>query len=1125
MVYITKKLIDQDRKVIIAEDITESGAKRFVGFDSHLQIFPYIANQETKCFHEVMGGLENRKLYFDADKKAGEGDFPDIADFAQDMKEVLICAVDALFGVKLDEGDICFTDSCVEDKFSSHIIVPSLNTSIANMRILYKLVSGALQSPDYIRNDGKSILDPEVYKVNQTLRLLHCNKMGKANTKKLWTSGFTEMDTVVSNLDDSTEIKLKPEIQRAIDSRSVKRESERLNQVAKSPEMFRSIVMGLAQDRADSFGDWKRVCLALGHEQAGVGVALEFARRSSKFNERATIRLYENGGNYSGRPLTIGSLLAMLKKDNIAEFKKITQSQADQSELINMVKALHQTMGEPKKKEPKKKEPKKKEPKKKEHNVKVVCEIILDSDEPFMPDFDMPDEINEPFMPDFDMPDEINSEEFNSNFDEPFMPDFDMPDEINSEEFNSNIQLKTEEKLEQWLGNSSFYLGEPVSDGVNALGMNETVIQYSQRFMKEYPSTYDTYFIKAQKGQGKTVALEKYIEEHKPKRVVVVSFRRSFSNEIMKRLGKLGFVNYRDIEGAITANRVIIQVESLHRLRWTEKCDLMVLDEIESIRSQFFSPTCKVRNAVIEKYDMLLRTSKQVFTMDADISENTVRHLAETRGGPENKVCYIENTHQEVQAGFKEYYTTKITKIMSKISEALDQGQKIVIPTNRSIEFMAGLKKTIEAKYPQIKIQMYNSKTIREEKVADELADVSKSWVKYDVIMYSPTVSAGVSFDETHFDKCFCIFTNNGKINSMRQMISRVRHFSSNQYYYCLQSFGGSSKPTTVAAFERHICSNRFLDKPEFIMGRSSYDGTREYPYKNVGYWLWVYNETEKARDKNMFIINFLREQYHAGIGSMEWMTDEVALSKITEYEVNVAAYEIKTTEIEAIANSIAISDANKADIVKRMEEEKPVSEGERYSLIRRNLLDCYELGERVIDTDFVETFNVAGVKAAYHNRKALEKGLKSLMAEESNFFNAVCAENVSVQDDLGKNYKSLKMVIAKELIQIAGFKGFYDTEEVGKDAMLAGFKAKEAVLIEKMPAICDVLGKSKRRRPEIAKWTEATYLKHMLKFVNSILTELFQLKIKQKRHNRSGLYEISGINMFDFSTEVPINL
>ena len=165
-----------------------------------------------------------------------------------------------------------------------------------------------------------------------------------------------------------------------------------------------------------------------------------------------------------------------------------------------------------------------------------------------------------------------------------------------------------------------------------------------------------------------------------------------------------------------------------------------------------------------------------------------------------------------------------------------------------------------------MKIQVYNSK----KEVAEELDDVSKSWKKYDVVMYSPTISAGVSFDEEHFDKCFCYFVNNGKINSMRQMICRVRHFSTNEYYYCLQSFGGTSKPTNVDEYEKYICSNRFLgDKPECVVAEEAFYGTREYPYKNTGYDMWIYNEIEKNRDKNMFLFNFLREQYYSGVGLM----------------------------------------------------------------------------------------------------------------------------------------------------------------------------------------------------------------------------------------------------------------
>jgi hypothetical protein len=358
-------------------------------------------------------------------------------------------------------------------------------------------------------------------------------------------------------------------------------------------------------------------------------------------------------------------------------------------------------------------------------------------------------------------------------------------------------------------------------------------------------------------------------------------------------------------------------------------------------------------------------------------------------------------------------------------------------------------------------------------------------------------------------------------------MISRVRKFSTNEYYYCLQSFGGSNKPATVEAFERHICSNRFLYKPEFIMSRQNFNGTREYPYKDAGYWLWVYNELEKARDKNMFLYNFLREQYHAGVGEMSWLDDTNNTndfenqnnSRITAISVDVAKVEIKVDEEKQIAEAEAISDTTKADIEKRMEDEKEVSASEVYSLQRRRLLDCFELGECVIPPAFVHEFNTTAMKSAFHNRKALARGVDVLMTEESKYFNGLFEDNVSVQDDLGKNYKSLKMVIAKELVEMAGFSGFYDEGEVSKDTMLERFKEKEAVLIEKMPAMCDVLGKTKRRRPDIANWTESNYLPHMLKFVNSITSELFQLKIKETGR-RTGIYAINGQNQFNFGED-----
>jgi hypothetical protein len=198
------------------------------------------------------------------------------------------------------------------------------------------------------------------------------------------------------------------------------------------------------------------------------------------------------------------------------------------------------------------------------------------------------------------------------------------------------VKKTQEEKLTRWLKSPEYFFTNQVDEPV--LDDDDEVEVYEERFMKEYPDEVPTMIVKGQKGQGKTHQLVEYIKKHNPKRVVFVSFRRSFSKELLKRLKPLGFKDYRGITGGIKdeIERVIIQVESLNRLHWKEKADLVVFDEIESIRSQLFSPTVRFRTAVMEKYTMLMRTASAGFAM--------ALHIKKTRSG---KIHYVENEHKK----------------------------------------------------------------------------------------------------------------------------------------------------------------------------------------------------------------------------------------------------------------------------------------------------------------------------------------------------------------------------------------------------------------------------------------------------------------------------------------------
>jgi hypothetical protein len=699
--FITKKLSENNAHTIIAQDINDAGAKQFVGLGSYNEIFTFIEKQPDKCFHEVMPGLQNRRLYFDFDLKQGEGKFPDMAEFVYHMSETIVMAVDALFGVTLNPNDIIFTESHRSDKFSAHVHVPSFNTSVANMKLLYRIVNATME------NVGMKGLDSQIYKPNQTLRLVGCHKKGNSDhTLNLFTTSCRLMDTLVGYLDDSDELFLKPELQRKIDEIKIENEERQVSSQLispKNPEFYRSVCAGLSQKRVDEYGFWNKVCMALGHENAGVEIAIEFSKRSSKFDEHSVRAVYEKGrAGFAGRPLTCGTLMAYLKEDNLKAFMKLIPVQEpDDDSFIDMIKNLRGGLDE-------------------------------ESDD---------DDL------------EIGAEP-------------------------KKVKQTQEDKIKRWLKAPEYFLKRPVDEAKPELDAKDEIETYEERFMKQYPvDGVLTMIVKGQKGQGKTHQLVDYIKEHNPKRIAFVSFRRSFSKELIKRLSPLGFKDYRGIVGSIKddVERIIIQVESLNRLQWTAKADLVVFDEIESIRPQLFSPTVRFRTAVIEKYSMLMRTSSVVFAMDADISGNTTRHIKNTRSG---KIHYVENEHTEIQEKFIEFYTTKMDNIQVELCKALDAGEKIVIPMNRSVAFMESMRVEIATKYPKIKIQVYNSKTIRKKEVADELNNVAVSWKKYDVVMYSPTISAGVSFDEEHFDKCFCYFVNNGKINSMRQDMSSSQLFN-----------------------------------------------------------------------------------------------------------------------------------------------------------------------------------------------------------------------------------------------------------------------------------------------------------------------------------------------------------
>jgi len=111
--------------------------------------------------------------------------------------------------------------------------------------------------------------------------------------------------------------------------------------------------------------------------------------------------------------------------------------------------------------------------------------------------------------------------------------------------------------------------------------------------------------------------------------------------------------------------------------------------------------------------------------------------------------------------------------------KSLDNNKKIVIVSQLRVQADLYYEK-IQKRYEKLEVFLYTSFTDDAKKA--ELNEVNIKWLNCDVLIYSPTIEAGVNFDRVHFNKIFGIFSDNSTSQrSFLQMLNRVRKVTDNE--------------------------------------------------------------------------------------------------------------------------------------------------------------------------------------------------------------------------------------------------------------------------------------------------------------------------------------------------------
>ncbi len=497
---------------------------------------------------------------------------------------------------------------------------------------------------------------------------------------------------------------------------------------------------------------------------------------------------------------------------------------------------------------------------------------------------------------------------------------------------------------------------------------------YSQSTLRDINDVPVVYICAPMK-MGKTKNLKAYIDKlDSGTTIIIISFRIAFSNHMLHTFD--GFESYQNVQGDIKSTynpKIIVQVDSLHRVK--TKYDLLILDESESIISQFDNGSIDKKTFTIANFEYLIRSSNMIIAMDALMSERTIEVIRYMRGNNLTREILDVNIYQN-GTDYTYYLTYTKTSFIDRIVNVLNDGKNIVILSN-SINILNSIHSyIIELFGEDYSCILYTSQTDNDLK-KEHMKNINEHCVKYQLMMYSPTITAGVSIEVAHFNEVYAIFTNTScDTISCIQMLGRVRNVIDRNIFICFDIDVDIQAPDTVTDIEQSLINGRnelLTDLKSFNI--TKVDNDKYTIVYNNYYILWLYNQLIRNKSKNKFVQHIIKFIIQIGANIKLFTTpdlddDSKYCNDKSMMDAILESYtRYKTKEAEMLLNTpdITSDEANELLCIDNKTKEQ------KYMLDKYFIKRDYKITD--IDVDFVIAYNNKFKRNNYKNLYAILSG------------------------------------------------------------------------------------------------------------------------------------------------------
>jgi len=567
--------------------------------------------------------------------------------------------------------------------------------------------------------------------------------------------------------------------------------------------------------------------------------------------------------------------------------------------------------------------------------------------------------------------------------------------------FDKNISIKIDKK----------YLTEKDED--DKLVIDKDLVQYFDDLLIN--NKYKSINIKSPYGSSKTQLIHKVIEQYNPEKVLWLSFRKTLSDDIHKNFKDLQFEDYRN--GKLDSNRLIIQLESLLKLEELEeteedengecyniihKYDLIMLDEIESLLNQFNSESTfsgKSRRT-FEYLEQLLKKSDNIISLDGDLGHRSFNFLKHF-----DRCLNIENLNKRNDKTL--YFTTDNNEIEEEIFELLKSNKKIAIAsmTSQKADYYYNLLKD---KFPNLNVGIYTGSDNSNRK---DLKNVNEEWIKKDVVIYSPTITAGVSFDvENHFYKIFGVISCGSCCQrDFLQMLARIRNPIENKITILNDGIKNSSLTCffTFDEVKQSLIDTRKL-KVIYKDGKSKMDlDLNIYDINSI------FNDVERLNKIEPLFLGYLSKIASEKGYKLEFSEIEgLLVNDIMEEERKKFVANLETKK-DKIMNAKTIGSIELENLLKK--QHKQEENTEEHFQINKSVLSK-QIG-LILENGKSQSEELIKY---YYNCPSSIKNFSSLIDED----------NIKEVDDSFTENKRKQVFLIKEFLRDIGIKSLYETKQ-----------------------------------------------------------------------------------------------